>query len=37
MLTALVTWYASVAGVTNGMRGKPYLPVGKPFGTPPAS
>jgi succinate-acetate transporter protein len=32
VLTALVAWYASAAGVVNGMRGAPLLPVGKPFG-----
>jgi succinate-acetate transporter protein len=32
VLTALVAWYASAAGVINGMRGTPLLPVGKPFG-----
>jgi uncharacterized protein len=32
ILTALVAWYASAAGVVNGMRGAPFLPVGKPFG-----
>jgi succinate-acetate transporter protein len=32
VLTALVAWYASAAGVVNGMRGAPFLPVGKPFG-----
>ena len=32
VLTALVAWYASAAGVVNGMRGNPFLPVGKPFG-----
>ena len=32
VLTALVAWYASAAGVVNGMRGTPFLPVGKPFG-----
>jgi succinate-acetate transporter protein len=37
VLTALVAWYASAAGVINGMRGKPFVPVGKPFGMPPAS
>jgi len=37
LLTALVAWYASAAGVINGMRGSALLPVGKPFGTSPAS
>ncbi|HEY6279912.1 MAG TPA: acetate uptake transporter [Streptosporangiaceae bacterium] len=32
ILTALVAWYTSAAGVIAGMRGKPLLPVGKPFG-----
>jgi succinate-acetate transporter protein len=32
VLTALVAWYTSAAGVVNGMRGTPFLPVGKPFG-----
>ena len=31
VLTALVAWYASAAGVFNGMRGRAVLPVGKPF------
>jgi len=31
ILTALVAWYASAAGVANGMRGTPLRPVGKPF------
>ena len=35
VLTALVAWYASAAGVINGMRGAPFLPVGKPFGIKP--
>ena len=33
VLTALVAWYASAAGVINGMRGTPVVPVGKPFGS----
>ena len=37
ILTALVAWYASAAGVANGMRGAPFLPVGKPFGMGPAT
>ena len=37
VLTALVAWYASAAGVINGMRGSALLPVGKPFGMAPAS
>jgi succinate-acetate transporter protein len=32
VLTALVAWYASAAGVTNGMPGRLSLPVGSPFG-----
>ncbi len=31
VLTALIAWYTSAAGVVNGMRTKPFLPVGKPF------
>jgi uncharacterized protein len=31
VLTALVAWYTSAAGVFNGMRGRPVIPVGKPF------
>jgi len=31
VLTALVAWYTSAAGVINGMRATPFLPVGKPF------
>ena len=31
-LTALVAWYTSAAGLINGMRGTPLLPVGTPFG-----
>ncbi len=31
ILTALCAWYASAAGVANGMRGTPLLPVGKPL------
>jgi succinate-acetate transporter protein len=34
ILTALVAWYASAAGVANGMRGTPLLPVGKPLMKP---
>jgi len=37
VLTALVAWYTSAAGVINGMRGAPFLPVGKPFASGPAS
>jgi uncharacterized protein len=32
IVTAAAAWYASAAGVINGMRGTPVLPVGKPFG-----
>jgi len=31
VLTALVAWYTSAAGVMNGLRGRPVVPVGKPF------
>jgi len=31
MITALAAWYASAAGVSNGMGGKIRLPVGKPL------
>jgi succinate-acetate transporter protein len=37
VVTAAVAWYASAAGVINGMRGTAVLPVGKPFGAPAAS
>jgi uncharacterized protein len=37
VLTAAVAWYASAAGVINGMRGSVLVPVGKPFGMSPAS
>jgi uncharacterized protein len=37
LLTALVAWYASAAGVANGMRGTPLLPVGRPFWSPAAA
>jgi uncharacterized protein len=30
IVTALVAWYTSAAGVINGMKGKPVLPVGGP-------
>ena len=36
VVTAAAAWYASAAGVINGMRGTPLLPVGKPFGMAPA-
>lgn len=32
VLTALVAWYASAAGVMNGHKGRQILPVGRPFG-----
>jgi succinate-acetate transporter protein len=32
VLTALVAWYTSAAGVANGMPGRLSLPVGAPFG-----
>ena len=32
VLTALVAWYTSAAGVINGLRPAPFLPVGKPMG-----
>ncbi|HEY2578829.1 MAG TPA: acetate uptake transporter [Streptosporangiaceae bacterium] len=31
VVTALVAWYTSMAGVMNGQRGKVFMPVGKPF------
>ena len=31
IVTAAVAWYASAAGVVNGMSPKPVLPVGSPF------
>ncbi len=31
VITALVAWYASAAGVVNSMSAKPVLPVGKPM------
>lgn len=31
VVTALVAWYASFAGVMNGQRGRTVLPVGAPF------
>jgi uncharacterized protein len=36
VLTALVAWYTSAAGVTNGMGGRMSLPVGKPLVAPRA-
>ena len=36
--TAAAAWYASAAGVVNGMAARPILPVGSPFwGGPPAA
>jgi uncharacterized protein len=32
ILTALAAWYTSAAGVIGGIKGRPLLPVGKPFG-----
>jgi succinate-acetate transporter protein len=32
VVTALVAWYTSAAGVANGMPGRLSLPVGAPFG-----
>ena len=32
VVTAAVAWYTSAAGVINGMKGRPVLPVGRPFG-----
>jgi uncharacterized protein len=37
ILTALVAWYTSAALVASGMRGKPVLPVGKPFWANPTA
>jgi uncharacterized protein len=31
VLTALVAWYTSAAGVSNGLAGRFRLPVGKPL------
>jgi succinate-acetate transporter protein len=31
IITALVAWYTSAAGVINGMKGRAVLPVGKPL------
>lgn len=31
VLTALVAWYTSAAGILNGIKGKALLPVGKPL------
>ncbi len=32
IITALTAWYASAAGVINGMLARPVLPVGRPLG-----
>jgi len=32
LVTALVAWYTSSAGVLNGMLGRPTVPVGRPMG-----
>jgi succinate-acetate transporter protein len=37
VVTAAAAWYTSAAGVANGMRGRPLLPVGKPFVTSPTA
>ena len=37
VLTALVAWYASAAGVANGTAGRAVLPVGSPFWKPAAA
>ncbi|MGH8921412.1 MAG: acetate uptake transporter [Actinomycetes bacterium] len=31
VITAAVAWYASAAGVINGMLGRPFVPVGRPL------
>jgi succinate-acetate transporter protein len=38
VITAAVAWYTSAAGVMNGMKGRPVVPVGTPFfaGSTPA-
>jgi succinate-acetate transporter protein len=33
VITALVAWYASAAGVMNGLKGRAVFPVGKPLFT----
>ena len=35
VLTALVAWYASAAGVANAMTERPVVPVGRPIWTMP--
>ncbi len=37
IITAAVAWYASAAGVINGMAGRPVVPVGTPMWTPATS
>ncbi len=37
ILTALVAWYTSAAGVGNGVAGRVILPVGQPFMKPAAA
>jgi uncharacterized protein len=37
VVTAVVAWYTSAAGVVNGMRGRATLPVGKPLWRMPAA
>jgi uncharacterized protein len=37
ILTALVAWYTSAAGVGNGVAGRTILPVGQPFVKPAAA
>ena len=37
ILTALVAWYTSAAGVGNGVAGRIVLPVGQPFWKPAAA
>jgi uncharacterized protein len=36
VITALVAWYTSFAGVANGLNGRIRVPVGKPLLAPPA-
>jgi uncharacterized protein len=36
VVTALVAWYTSAAGVLNGMKGRVVVPVGRPFLSGPA-
>jgi succinate-acetate transporter protein len=36
IVTAAAAWYASAAGVVNGMAARPVLPVGRPFWGAPA-